>query len=209
MAKAKTPKPKTCKICSTEFTPYRSNQKVCSVNCSIKFAAIETKRKAEKALRRQRSIERQDLKARKENLKSQSDWEKEAQAAFNKYIRARDHGKECISCGCELVGSNNYLTGSAIDASHYRSRGSASHLRFNVFNVHSSCTRCNRQLSGNVVEYRIRLIKRIGLSKVEALESNNKPRKFNIEYLKRVKKIFTRRARYYEKRRKREYMEAA
>ncbi|CDH33748.1 recombination protein NinG [Xenorhabdus bovienii] len=209
MAKAKTPKPKTCKICLTEFTSYRSTQKVCSVPCSIKFAAIETERKAEKALRRQQSIERQELKARKEKLKSQSDWEKEAQAAFNKYIRARDYRRECVSCGRKLVGSSNYLTGSAIDASHYRSRGAALHLRFNVFNVHSSCTRCNRQLSGNAVEYRIRLIKRIGLGRVEALESNNKTRKFDIDYLKRVKQIFTRRARYYEKRRKREYMEAA
>ncbi|MDE1493121.1 recombination protein NinG, partial [Xenorhabdus bovienii] len=86
MAKAKTPK--TCKICLTEFTSYRSTQKVCSVPCSIKFAAIEARRKAEKALHRQQSIERQELKARKEKLKSQSDWEKEAQAAFNKYIRA-------------------------------------------------------------------------------------------------------------------------
>ncbi|WP_340618791.1 recombination protein NinG [Xenorhabdus entomophaga] len=209
MAKAKTPKPKICKICQSEFIPYLSTQKVCSVPCAAQFGKIETQRKEEKELHRQRSIARQELKARKEKLKSKADWEKEAQALFNKYIRARDHGKECISCGCELAGASNYLTGSAIDASHYRSRGAASHLRFNVFNVHSSCTRCNRQLSGNAVEYRIRLIKRIGLSRVEALESNNQLRKFDIEYLKRVKKLFARRARYYEKRRKSECREAA
>ncbi|MDC9591733.1 recombination protein NinG [Xenorhabdus sp. XENO-10] len=209
MAKAKTPKPKTCKICQSEFTPRSTTHTVCSLECTIELSNRNIQRKEERELRRQRSIERQELKARREKLKSQSDWEKEAQAAFNKYIRARDYRRECVSCGCKLVGSSNYLTGSAIDASHYRSRGAASHLRFNVFNVHSSCTRCNRQLSGNAVEYRIRLIKRIGLGRVEALESNNKTRKFNIDYLKRVKQIFTRRARYYEKRRKREYMEAA
>ncbi|MBD2803041.1 recombination protein NinG [Xenorhabdus sp. M] len=209
MAKAKTPKPKICKICSTEFIPYLSTQKVCSIPCAALHGKQEAQRKEEKELRRQRIIERQELKVRREKLKSKSDWEKEAQAAFNKYIRARDHGKECVSCGCELVGSHNYLTGSAIDASHYRSRGSASQLRFNVFNVHSSCTQCNRQLSGNAVEYRIRLINRIGLDRVEALESNNKLRKFDIDYLKRVKQIFTRRARYYEKRRKNGQREAA
>ncbi|WP_338805090.1 recombination protein NinG [Xenorhabdus griffiniae] len=209
MAKAKASKPKICKICQSEFTPKSTTHSVCTLECAIELSNRNTQRKEERELRRQRSIARQELKARKEKLKSQPDWLKEAQAAFNKYIRARDHGKECISCGCELVGSGNYLTGSAIDASHYRSRAAASQLRFNVFNVHSSCTRCNRQLSGNAVEYRIRLIKRIGLSRVEALESNNQLRKFDIEYLKRVKQIFIRRARYYEKRRKREYMEAA
>ncbi|EPO2453698.1 recombination protein NinG [Providencia rettgeri] len=208
MAKAKKPKLKTCKECDKEFTPYLSTQKVCSTSCAILFASKETKKLAEKERKKKESIDRKNLLARKEKLKSQSDWLKEAQAAFNKYIRARDNGKPCISCGCRLIGSDGYLTGSAIDASHYRSRGAASHLSFNVYNVHSSCTRCNRHLSGNAVDYRIRLIKRIGIEKVEALESDNKPRTFTIEYLKRVKRIFAKRARWYEKRRK-QFMEAA
>ncbi|EDN0929345.1 hypothetical protein CW085_23575, partial [Salmonella enterica subsp. enterica serovar Senftenberg] len=104
---------------------------------------------------------------------------------------------------------SNFLTGSAIDASHYRSRGAASHLKFNVFNVHSACTRCNRQLSGNAVEYRIRLIRRIGLERVERLESDNAPRRFDIPYLKRIKSIFTRKARALEKRRARRQDNAA
>ena len=85
-----------------------------------------------------------------------------------------------------------------MEAGHYRSRGSASHLRFNLFNIHLQCARCNRYLSGNVVEYRKELIKRIGLNRVEILENDNKPRKFDIEYLKRVKHIFTKRAKFYE-----------
>ncbi|QXX82929.1 recombination protein NinG [Providencia sp. R33] len=208
MAKAKKPKLKTCKECDKEFTPYLSTQKVCSTSCAILFASKEANKLAEKERKKKESIDRKNLLARKEKLKSQSDWLKEAQAAFNKYIRARDNGKLCISCGCRLIGSDGYLTGSAIDASHYRSRGAASHLSFNVYNVHSSCTRCNRHLSGNAVDYRIRLIKRIGIEKVEALESDNKPRTFTIEYLKRVKRIFAKRARWYEKRRK-QFMEAA
>ncbi|MCG3463433.1 recombination protein NinG [Xenorhabdus bovienii] len=206
MAKAKTPKPKTCKICLTEFTSYRSTQKVCSVPCSIKFAAIEAKRKEEKELRRQRSIERQELKVRKEKLKTKSDWNREAQTAVNKYIFWRDYGQPCIACGRAL---NYGVRGGAVDASHYRSRGSASHLRFNLFNIHAGCVQCNRDLSGNIIPYRINLIEKIGAERVTQLEHNNEPRKFDIDYLKRVKQIFTRRARYYEKQRKREYMEAA
>jgi len=153
-------------------------------------------------------MEKTELKERRDRLKTASEWNKEAQSAFNRYIRMRDMYRECISHPGKLISNFNYITGSAVDASHYRSRGSASHLRFNVFNVHAACTRCNRQLSGNAVEYRIRLIERIGLERVERLEADNEPRKFPIEYLVRVKAIFTRRAKHYEKLRKR-YLEAA
>ncbi|HHA1934023.1 TPA: recombination protein NinG [Enterobacter ludwigii] len=209
MAKGKTPKPKTCPICSTEYIPRSSLQKVChNYKCAIAF---NKQRDAEIAAREQRKREREksaDLRQRREALKTRAEWEREAQAAFNRYIRMRDMHKECISHPGKLISNSNYITGSAVDASHYRSRGAASHLRFNVFNVHSACTRCNRQLSGNAVEYRIRLIERIGLERVERLEADNDPRKFDIDYLKRVKSIFTRRARHYEKLRKR-YSEAA
>ncbi|HBU7129604.1 TPA: recombination protein NinG, partial [Klebsiella pneumoniae] len=114
-----------------------------------------------RAVKRQRESEkegRQRRRAKRESFKTKAQWDKEAQSAFNRYIRIRDEGKPCVSCGSPLIGKSNYLTGSAIDASHYRSRGAASQLKFNVFNVHSACTRCNRQLSGNAVEYRIHLI---------------------------------------------------
>ncbi|EMS8795793.1 recombination protein NinG [Enterobacter ludwigii] len=209
MAKGKAPKPKTCPICSTEYIPRSSLQKVChNYKCAIAF---NKQRDAEIAAREQRKREREksaDLKQRRDALKTRAEWEREAQAAFNRYIRMRDMHQECISHPGKLISNSNYITGSAVDASHYRSRGAASHLRFNVFNVHSACTRCNRQLSGNAVEYRIRLIERIGLERVERLEADNEPRKFDIDYLKRVKSIFTRRARHYEKLRKR-YNEAA
>ena len=209
MAKGKMPKPKTCPICSTEYIPRSSLQKVChNYKCAIAF---NKQRDAEIAAREQRKREREqsaDLRQRREALKTRAEWEREAQAAFNKYIRMRDMYQECISHPGKLISNSNYITGSAVDASHYRSRGAASHLRFNVFNVHAACTRCNRQLSGNAVEYRIRLIERIGLERVERLEADNEPRKFDIEYLKRVKSIFTRRARHYENLRKR-YSEAA
>jgi isocitrate dehydrogenase kinase/phosphatase len=53
--------------------------------------------------------------------------------------------------------------------------------------------------SGNVVEYRIRLVDKIGQERVEGLEQSNKVRTFDIDYLKRVKRIFSRRARHYKR----------
>lgn len=211
MAKGiKPPKPKKCPICSTEYIPRSSLQKVChNYKCAIAFNKKRDEEIAAREQRKQERLQRDDLRQRREKLKGVAEWQKEAQTAFNRYIRWRDYFCECASCGGQLIGSSNYLTGSAVDASHYRSRGAASHLKFNVFNVHSACTRCNRQLSGNAVEFRMRLIRRIGLERVERLEADNTPRKFDIPYLQRVKSIFTRRARHYEKLRKRKMEQAA
>jgi len=211
MAKGiKPPKPKKCPICTTEYIPRSSLQKVChNYKCAMEFNRQVDERNAAREIRKQERLQRDDLRQRRERLKGKSEWEKEAQAAFNRYIRWRDFGKDCASHDGPLISNSNYLTGSAVDASHYLSRGARSHLRFNVFNVHSACTKCNRQLSGNAVEFRIRLIQRIGLERVERLEADNTPRKFDIEYLKRVKSIFTRRARHYEKLRKRQMEYAA
>lgn len=210
MAKAIKPKPKQCPICGTEYTPRSSLQKVChNYKCAMEFNRQVDARNAAREQRKQDKLQRDDLKQRREKLKGKAEWEKEAQAAFNRYIRWRDFGKDCASHDGPLISNSNYLTGSAVDASHYRSRGAAPHLRFNVFNVHAACTRCNRQLSGNAVEFRIRLIQRIGIERVERLEVDNTPRKFDIPYLKRVKAIFTRRARHYEKLRKRQMEYAA
>ena len=180
---------------------------VCSFECASASGKKQTAKAREaakaRAVKRQRESEkegRQRHRAKRESFKTKAQWDKEAQSAFNRYIRIRDEGKPCVSCGSPLIGKSNYLTGSA--------RGAASQLKFNVFNVHSACTRCNRQLSGNAVEYRIRLIERIGLDRVEHLEADNEPRRFDIPYLKRIKSIFTRRARALERRRAR-HQEAA
>ena len=142
---------------------------------------------------------RKELREVREKYKSKGEYIKEAQAAFNKYIRVRDQGKPCISCG--NMPESYY--GGGTDAGHWRSRGSAPHLRYHTLNCWSQCKRCNRYLSGASTEYRRELINRIGKERVEALEADQTERRFDIEYLKRVKDIFTRRAKIYNKIRKR------
>ena len=205
------PARRKCKVCNERFIPQYDNIRwCCPAHGAIYALELRSREKVKaeaKRIKAQKEAEKEGRQRRqkmRESFKSKSQWDKEAQSAFNRYIRIRDEGKECVSCGSPLMGKSNYLTGSAIDASHYRSRGAASHLKFNVFNVHSACTRCNRQLSGNAVEYRIRLIERIGLERVERLESDNAARRFDIPYLQRIKSIFTRKARALEKRRARQ-----
>lgn len=207
MAKGAMPKPKKCPICSTEYIPRSSLQKVChNYKCAIAYNKKRDEENAARNKRKQERLQKSELKQRKDRLKTASQWNKEAQAAVNKFIYWRDYGRPCIACGKPL---NYGVRGGAVDSSHYRSRGAAPWLRFNVFNNHSGCVRCNRELSGNLIPYRLNLIEKIGLQRVERIEHDNTVRKFSIEYLKRVKAIFTRRARHYEKLRKRQLEMAA
>lgn len=60
-------------------------------------------------------------------------------------------------------------------------------LRFEELNVHKQCVPCNQHKAGNIVEYRIRLVERIGLALVEWLEQDHPPAKFTIEDAQRIK----------------------
>jgi hypothetical protein len=105
--------------------------------------------------------------------------------AFNSFIRARDAGKPCICCGKPLGTEPN-----TFDAGHYRSAGSAPHMRFVEDNVHGQSKHCNNYLGGNHVAYRQGLIQRIGLAAVERIEADNTTRKYTKEGLLEIAKYF-------------------
>ena len=73
-----------------------------------------------------------------------------------------------------------------MNAGHYKSVGSTPALRFNEGNVHLQCEHCNSYLSGNIGEYRPRLIAKIGLEMVEFLEGPHEPKKYTIDELKEL-----------------------
>ena len=137
-------------------------------------------RKAEKLARAAAKVERAETRRRKEAIKTIPDLIKEAQHAFNAYIRARDAAQPCICCGHPLGDGD---VGGAYDAGHYRSTGSASHLRFDPDNCHAQRKQCNRYGAGRAVDYRIGLIARIGSDRVAALETSNSPHKWTREEL--------------------------
>ena len=165
-------KAKTCEVCERVFVPDRMGQLVCRPACAM--ARVRQAKKAERA----------SIKARKEALKTIPDLIKEAQREFNAYIRARDADQLCICCGNPL-GTGE--VGGAFDCGHYRSTGSASHLRFDERNAHAQRKVCNRWGAGRAVDYRIGLVARIGLEAVEALESDNTPHKWTRDELIAIK----------------------
>ena len=183
---------KRCKVCRTPFEPRLPLQAVCGIDCA-KSLAVSVCGKAEKqAAIKQRRADRE----RKERLKTRRDWEREAQTAFNAFIRARDADKPCICCGLPLSAGD---VGGKYDAGHYRSTGSAPHLRFHEDNCHAQRKQCNRWGAGRAVDYRLGLIQRIGLERVEALEADQEPRKYTADELKALRDEYRRRLRKLRK----------
>jgi len=100
------------------------------------------------------------------------------QRVFNSYIRSRDFGVACISCGKE-----------GNQAGHYFPVKGFSALRFDEWNVNLQCPGCNLFLHGNQAMYRIGLVEKIGERGVAELESKaigNRVKKWGIDELKEI-----------------------
>ncbi|MDH0749506.1 recombination protein NinG [Pseudomonas sp. GD03842] len=176
MAQSTKPKrPKKCRVstCRASFVPAQSFQTWCSPDCAV----VILRQRQDKQRKSFAQRERREIKARKEKLKSRADHLKDTQTAFNAWIRERDAGQPCISCG--TTADVQYCAG------HYRTTAAAPELRFEPLNVHLQCNRnCNMGKSGNLLGYRPRLIEKIGLAAVEWLEGPHEPKKYTIEELK-------------------------
>ncbi|WP_027921517.1 recombination protein NinG [Pseudomonas sp. URMO17WK12:I12] len=167
---------KRCPSCRVMFTPSRDAQAVCGeIECAIAHGKSEQgKESTRKALA---DIERRDIKVRKEALKSRADHLRDAQRAFNTWIRLRDAGQPCISCG--TTADVQYCAG------HYRTTGSCPELRFEPLNVHLQCNKnCNLSKSGNIHGYRPRLLEKIGAEKLAWLEGPHEAKRYTIADLK-------------------------
>lgn len=167
-------KPKKCRVatCRALFVPSRMGQAVCSPACAL----IDGPRHAPKARKALADIERKDIKVRKEKLKSRADHAKDTQQAFNEWVRLRDADLPCVSCGRHHDGQYH--------AGHYRTVAANPAIRFEPLNVHKQCAPCNNHKSGDIVNYRIELVKRIGAEAVEWLEGPHEPKKHTVEQLK-------------------------
>ncbi|MCP9731561.1 recombination protein NinG [Pseudomonas sp. GBPI_506] len=172
------PRRKRCPSCRVMFVPARSGQAVCGeIECAIAHSKSEKgQATARKALS---ELGRKELRASKDRIKTKGQYMREAQAAFNAWVRARDASQPCISCGRHHEGK--------YDAGHYRTVGSNPALRFEPLNCHKQCVPCNQHKSGDIVNYRISLVLRIGQDKVDWLEGPHEPRRYTIDDLKAIR----------------------
>lgn len=177
MTRAKTRKCKN-KACGERFTPTERKPfaVACCTGCEIILAKLHIeKAQAARAaaMNRVAAADRKETKAKIQGLKGLSYWEGRAQHAANKFVRLRDAGQPCISCG---------ITYSTVwQAGHYIAVGANSTLRFNEDNIHLQCVVCNLNKSGNASGYLPNLIAKIGQARVDALTAWHPPVKSTVE----------------------------
>lgn len=179
---------KKCPECAEKYQPTRQLQPCCDkIECKASYAIRHVEATRKRRRMQEMNVQRADrkvIKVKREAMKTRADWMREAERAVNTYVRTRDKSLPCISCGRFHEGQWH--------AGHYRSKGSAPHLRFDAErNIFRQCAPCNTYLSGNLINYRRGLIARIGIADVELLEADSTPRKYTIDELKAIKAKYT------------------
>lgn len=170
--------------------------------CCMPHAVEYAREKSRKMVRRQIAKADRELKAeakearkverqRKMDVKPLGYWMKRAQMAFNAFIRARDVGLPCVSCGrpeAEVEAAQGWKTGGAWDCGHFLSVGSHPALRYTETNAARQCKSCNggagnytRKNWQTASDYRDELIRRIGIDRVEWLEGPHEPKRYRKE----------------------------
>lgn len=167
----------SCSICAKPFAAQTTLHTICSPKCLLSRESVN--RKAERA-------ERKALKQKLDAIKPRAKWLAEAQQAVNAWVRLRDDKQGCISCGTHAGKMNG---------GHYLSVGARPELRFSTSNIHKQCERCNTYLHGNLIPYRIELIKRIGQEVVEWLEGPHPAIKLTVDDLRSLRDEYRRKVR--------------
>lgn len=162
------PPRRKCTVCREWFHPVRAEQYVCSYECACVHgkaandaAKADKQRKEKKRRLEEEKADRQRQVERRIAVKPLSYFIKQAQHAFNEFIRYRDRDLPCISCGRHHDGQYH--------AGHFRTTGASPELRFDEDNCHKQCSACNNHLSGNLTAYRPALIAKIGQARFDAL----------------------------------------
>ena len=157
-----------CKVCNEWFIPAYANIRWCCPEHGAIYAMelrakekVKAEAKRIKAKHEADKADRKRMAEKKQQVKPLSYFIKQAQQAFNAFIRYRDREEACISCGRHHEGQYH--------AGHFRTTGANPELRFNEDNVHKQCSPCNNHLSGNLIAYRPALIAKIGQARFDDL----------------------------------------
>jgi len=171
-----------CKKCKEKFEALHFNQKYCT----------HKKECIDEWISKAKTIQWKNKKRRlKEELKTTSDYIKEAQKWVNRFVRLRDKDKGCISCGTPLIGK--------YDAGHFFSAGGHGSIRLNPLNIHAQCVYCNQFEHGNLYNYHKELLNRIGSEAFEKLEKQSKGiHKHEKEELKQIIKEYKKKCKEIE-----------
>ncbi len=127
----------------------------CSTKCAFEYSQALQQKMRDKQIAKQKKVkldgekkQRANHKQRKKEVKPIKYWQDKLQTLVNQYVvQIRDKDKPCCTCG---TGSGDIK----YDAGHYRTRGSAPELRYELTNIHKQCSiKCNVHGSGMRLEY--------------------------------------------------------
>ena len=133
----------------------------CSLQHAVDYGRAKAQKSREKARSTAHNIQKAKVKAG--DIRHQH---KLTQSIVNRLCLLLDKGKPCISCGRPDQG------GRMRNASHFKSRGANSYLRYDLRGLHASCVPCNLYQSGNIEGYRSGLLERYGGAIVENLDTS-------------------------------------
>lgn len=137
--------------------------KVCSICGALGHSKFYCKSKPIKSIAKVRKKPR--LVKPRTKTKSRSQLVKELDSVFSKYIRQRDEGNGCITCG-------DVKPWKEMQNCHFYTRGRIP-TRWDEVNCHSGCYRCNVILKGNYINYTRYMIDRFGRDAVDELETKS------------------------------------
>jgi len=181
--------PAKCPQCRTRFTPEERGLRIHSDCVDAWYTAHREKqtKKAEAKRKKDAAADKRVTKQKLDGMKTVPMLIKEADRAFQAWVKERDRqaGYDCISSGRPLEWGTLKT-----NAGHFRSKGAASALRYHPDNCHAQSQHDNLYKSGNISAYRVRLIERIGLERVEALECMNAVHQWTREELLGIKAAY-------------------
>lgn len=190
MTRAISPKPKkpkltTCanRACRNKFEPDPRHPFVvaCCEGCKI-ILSMRHIQKAEAArerkARREAKAQRMADKERLQELKPLHYWAKRAEKACNAFIRLRDAGDPCISCGT--------YDAPVWHAGHCYTVAARPDIRYHEDNIHLQCPSCNTYQGGMVGEYKKRVASKITQERLDALAYVNPAFKKTREYYQSI-----------------------
>lgn len=172
-----------CKVCKEPTKKRFGLTYACGLDHAVEYAQRKANKKwqaeARKAERELKRLHREQ----KEKVRPLKWYLDKTQETFNAYIRAKNPGASCISCGAP----DTYKTH---QSGHFRPAGINTALRFHENNCWPQCLQCNLHKSGNVAEYRRRLAVLIGEEAVCELEQNNEVKKWTREELIEIRNYY-------------------
>ena len=149
-------KPRKCKSCQKEYTPTKQAQPKC-------LPCIQQAEKDKKFQSLKKQLKKPLKQVKKPKPKIDPKWKKIAD-----FVKLRDAGKPCISCG-KFAGK--------YEAGHFISRATCKALYYEPRNIHAQCWQCNnnhQKQQETYINFRNGLISRYGIEYVEWLESVKK-----------------------------------